>query len=71
MFSTIVEPGGIWVVGVLLAAIAAFIFKLPIYYVMAIAATEELIKMTAGFYRFLSNKWIHNLTKQTKQTEIT
>jgi putative MATE family efflux protein len=66
LFSMIIELGGIWVVGVPLAAVAAFILKLPVYYVMAIAATEELVKMIAGFYRFLSNKWIHNLTKQTK-----
>ncbi len=70
LFSMIVELGGIWVVGVPLAAIAAFIFKLPVYYVMAIAATEELVKMIAGFYRFLSNKWVHNLTKKSGQTEV-
>ena len=70
LFSMIVELGGIWVVGVPLAAIAAFIFKLPVYYVMAIAATEEFVKMIAGFYRFLSNKWVHNLTKKSVETEI-
>ncbi len=66
LFSMIIELGGIWVIGVPLAVIAAFIFKLPVYFVMAIAATEELVKMIAGFYRFLSNKWIHNLTRQTE-----
>jgi len=65
LFSMIVELGGIWVVGVPLAAIAAFILGLPVYYVMLIAATEELVKMIAGFYRFFSNKWVHNLTKKT------
>jgi putative MATE family efflux protein len=64
VFSMIIEIGGIWVVGVPLAAVAAFVFKLPVYFVMAIAATEELVKMAAGFYRFFSNKWIHNLIKQ-------
>lgn len=70
LFSMVVELGGIWIVGVPLAAIAAFVFKLPVYYVMAIAATEEFVKMIAGFYRFLSNKWIHNLTKRPLETEI-
>lgn len=64
LFSMIVDMGGIWLIGVPLAAVAAFIFKLPVYYVMAIAATEELVKMIAAYYRFFSNKWIHNLTKQ-------
>lgn len=63
-FSMIVDMGGIWLVGVPLAAVAAFIFKLPVYYVMAIAATEELVKMIVAYYRFFSNKWVHNLTKQ-------
>ncbi len=70
LFSMVVELGGIWIVGIPLAAIAAFVFKLPVYYVMAIAATEEFVKMIAGFYRFLSNKWIHNLTKRPVETEI-
>lgn len=65
LFSMIVDIGGIWLIGVPLAAVAAFIFKLPVYYVMAIAATEEFVKMTACYYRFFSNKWVHNLTKQS------
>ncbi|GAG81231.1 unnamed protein product, partial [marine sediment metagenome] len=64
-FSMVVDIGGIWLIGVPLAAVAAFIFKLPVYYVMAIAATEEFVKMIACYYRFSSNKWIHHLTKQS------
>lgn len=70
LFSMIIELGGIWIVGVPLAAIAAFILKLPVHYVMAIAATEEFVKMIAGFYRFLSNKWLHNLTREAPQPEL-
>lgn len=65
LFAMIIELGGIWIIGVPLAAIAAFILKLPVHYVMAIAATEELAKMIAAYYRFFSNKWVHNLTKQS------
>lgn len=64
LFSMIIEIGAIWLIGVPLAAIAAFILKLPVHYVMAIAATEELVKMVAAYYRFFSNKWVHNLTEQ-------
>ena len=64
LYSMIIEVGGIWFVGVPLAAIAAFVLKLPVHYVMLIAATEELVKMVAAYYRFLSNKWLHNLTRQ-------
>jgi Na+-driven multidrug efflux pump len=64
-FSMCIDMGGIWLIGVPIAAIAAFIFNLPIHYVMLLAATEELAKMIAGFYRFFSKRWVHNLTKQT------
>jgi len=63
-FSMIVDMGGIWLIGVPIAAFAAFILGLPVYYVMALAATEEFVKMTASYIRFVSNKWINNLTKQ-------
>jgi putative MATE family efflux protein len=65
LFSMIVDMGGIWLIGVPIAAIAAFILGLPIYYVMALAAIEEFVKMIAAYIRFFSNKWINNLTRQT------
>jgi putative MATE family efflux protein len=64
-FSMIVDMGGIWLIGVPMAAIAAFIIGLPVYYVMALAAIEELVKMAVAYIRFFSNKWINNLTRQT------
>jgi putative MATE family efflux protein len=66
-FSMIIDMGGIWLIGVPIAAIAAFVLGLPIYYVMALAAAEEFVKMTAAYFRFFSNKWIHNLVKQPAQ----
>jgi putative MATE family efflux protein len=64
-FSMFIDMGGIWLIGVPIAAVAAFIIGLPIHYVMLLAATEELAKMIAAYIRFFSNKWINNLTRQT------
>ncbi|MBN1799760.1 MAG: MATE family efflux transporter [Spirochaetales bacterium] len=63
-FSMIVDMGGIWLIGVPMAAIAAFALGLPVYYVMALAAIEEFVKMIVVYIRFFSNKWINNLTRQ-------
>jgi putative MATE family efflux protein len=68
-FSMAVDMGGIWLIGVPIAAVAAFLLGLPVYYVMALAATEEFVKMAVAYFRFFSNKWIHNLVKQTAQAD--
>ncbi|MGE5124348.1 MAG: MATE family efflux transporter, partial [Acidobacteriaceae bacterium] len=51
----------IWVVGVPLAFIGAFVFHLAVYWVYLLAMSEELTKSAFGMYRFFSRKWIHNL----------
>jgi putative MATE family efflux protein len=53
----------IWVVGVPLTVIGAFIFHLPVYWVYLLAMSEEVSKWVLGVYRFFSRKWIHNLAQ--------
>jgi putative MATE family efflux protein len=53
----------IWVVGVPLAFIGAFIFHLPVYWVYLLQMSEEISKWLLGVYRFFSRKWIHNLAE--------
>jgi putative MATE family efflux protein len=51
----------IWVVGVPLVFIGAFVFHLAVYWVYLLAMSEEIIKWAFGMHRFFSRKWIHNL----------
>jgi putative MATE family efflux protein len=51
----------IWIVGVPLAALAAFWFHLPVYFVYLFAMSEEFTKWVLGLYRYRSRKWINNL----------
>jgi len=60
-FSLIVDTGTIWLVGVPMAALGAFILKVPVPYVYVMATGEEFIKFGICIYRFFSKKWIHNL----------
>jgi Na+-driven multidrug efflux pump len=54
----------IWLVGVPMAYLAASVFDLPVYFVYLFAMSEEATKWILGIRRYLSRKWINNLTAQ-------
>lgn len=62
-FGFIVDVGAIWVIGVPMALLGAFVLRLPVYYVYLMVMTEELIKWVVCLFRFASKKWIHNLAR--------
>ncbi|HBY19608.1 MAG TPA: MATE family efflux transporter [Clostridiales bacterium] len=63
IYSLILSSATIWLVGVPLVYIGAFVWKLPIYLVILLAHVEELVQAIITFRRFLSKKWIHNFVK--------
>ncbi len=62
-FALVLDGLIIWLVGVPLAVMGAFLFHLPVYWVYLLVMSEELTKWLLGVYRFFSRKWIHNLAK--------
>jgi len=60
-FALLLDGLIIWVVGVPLAFMGAFLFHLPVYWVYLLVMSEEILKWLIGMYRFFSRKWIHNL----------
>lgn len=60
-FAMFVDTIGVWCIGVPIAFLTGFFFKLPVYYVAAFVLIEEVSKMTAGVIRLKSGKWINNL----------
>jgi putative MATE family efflux protein len=62
-FALVLDGVIIWVVGVPLAFMGAFLFHLPVYWVYLMAMSEELTKWALGIYRFFSRKWIHELAE--------
>ena len=59
--SLLIEASTMWLIGVPLAFIGAFIFKLPVYLVYTLCTLEELVKGVLCYRRFKSKKWINNL----------
>ncbi len=62
-FGFLLDFTGIWCIGVPMAFFGAFFLHLPVYWGMALVATEEIYKLCVGIVRFLSRKWITNLVK--------
>ena len=62
-FSLILDGIIIWVVGVPLSVLGAFVFHLPVHWVYLCAMSEETTKWVLGLQRYISRKWIHNLAQ--------
>jgi putative MATE family efflux protein len=63
-FSLVLDGLVIWFVGVPVTAAGAFLIGLPIYFVYALTLSEEATKLAVGIWRFLSKKWINDLTQK-------
>ena len=65
-FALYVELGSIWLIGVPVALISAFVFHMPVYWVYIFIMAEEIVKLLFVYPRFKSKKWIHNLAETVK-----
>jgi MATE family, multidrug efflux pump len=61
-FSLFLDGIIIWIVGVPMAYLGAFVFDFPVYLVYLCAMSEEATKWVLGIRRYLSRRWINNLT---------
>ena len=60
-YGSILQGITLWLIGVPLAFFAAFILKLPVYFVVMFATIEEIVKVILMMRRFKSFKWIKNM----------
>ncbi|PMJ90729.1 MATE family efflux transporter [Vibrio sp. 10N.261.55.A7] len=51
-----------WMIGVPLTAIGAFVFNLPFASVFALMLVEEVVKFALCFHRYMKRTWVNNLT---------
>jgi putative MATE family efflux protein len=65
-FSLFLDGIIIWIVGVPMAYIAAYVLHLPVYFVYLFVMTEEAAKWILGVNRYRSRKWINNLALQVE-----
>ncbi len=65
-FALLMEIASMWLIGVPAAYIGAFVLRLPVYLVYLMVTLEELTKAFVSGWRFLSRKWVHDVTDATQ-----
>lgn len=56
-----IDAGSVWIVGVPMAFIGAFVLGLPVHWVYLMVLTDEAVKLILSLYRFFSQRWINYL----------
>jgi putative MATE family efflux protein len=64
MFPLLLDTIPLFLYAIPIAFISILVWDIPLYWVVALVAIEEIIKLTIGLYRYFSNKWINNLTQR-------
>ncbi len=62
--SAMIDVSPLWLVGLPAAALGAFIFGLPVYWVYLLTISDEACKFVIALWRVLSKRWINNLARQ-------
>lgn len=62
-FGLFVDTGPLWFIGVPLALLGAFVFHLPVYWVVLLVMADELTKFFIGLRRVGSGRWINNVVR--------
>lgn len=55
------DVGTTWFTGVPLAFLGGFVWELPVYWVLALACSDEVCRLFLAIQRIHSKKWIHNV----------
>ncbi|HET7838654.1 MAG TPA: MATE family efflux transporter [Rectinemataceae bacterium] len=61
-FGMLYDLGGVWGLGVPLAALGAFVWGLPAWGIFLMTSSDEVGKSLFGVWRLMSRKWIHDVT---------
>ncbi len=62
-FGLFLDCTTMWCCSILLGALAAFVFHLPIPVVYVILMSDEVIKVPLTIWRYRSMKWVNNVTR--------
>ena len=66
----VIDVGPLWLIGLPLMVMGAFVFGLPAYWVYALAMTDEIAKLIVASLRVFSKRWINNLAQQHAQASL-
>ncbi len=59
-----VDLAALWIIGVPMAALAAFLLRLPLPFVFLGAGLEEMAKFWVALHRLRSGRWIHSVAAE-------
>ena len=62
-FAMFLEVGSVWLIGVPLVFLGTMILHWPVYFVVLLAQTEELVKCILSTKRLKSKKWLKSLIR--------
>lgn len=62
-FALIADVGFLYAYAIPAVAIGLYVFHLPVYMLIFLALIEEVLKVCVGTWRYLSQKWIHDVTR--------
>lgn len=62
-FGLFVDVSTMWGGSILWAALAAFVFRLPVKWVLAIILLDEFLKIPLTTLRYKSRRWLRNITR--------
>lgn len=61
-FCMLIDISGMWLIGIPVTIAAAFYFAFPLYWVVLITYSEEIVKSIMFVYRLKARHWLRNLT---------
>ncbi|MDD6207489.1 MAG: MATE family efflux transporter [Clostridiales bacterium] len=62
-FGLFIDVSTMWGCSIILGALAAFVWKLPVRAVYVLLMSDELFKIPLCIYRYRSKKWLTNVTR--------
>jgi putative MATE family efflux protein len=69
-FGFLLDVGAIWLVGVPMALLGAFVLHLPVYLVYLMIISDEVSKFGIGLWRYATRRWIHDVTSIAEASKI-
>jgi putative MATE family efflux protein len=63
IFCAIYDLIVMWLITLPAAAVASFVFHVPVWLLYLIVSCEDVLKMLLGLWRLKSGRWLHNVTE--------
>lgn len=68
-FALAADTGPLWTIGIPMALLGAFVLHLPVYWVVLMVMSDEIVKFVIGTLRVRSGRWIHNVVQNIPQAD--